>query len=124
MRSSGYMVIDDVAAEVGFLTPMELPSYSDIRTDGVTSLIISDLTNGENNVVSITGICGDILSRPSEMIPLQGLSDVGGISLPTFIIEDEVIYDLHGNRVRTVNLLPGFYVSVSGNRAKKVMISK
>lgn len=124
IRSSGYMVVDDMIAEVGFLTPMELPLYSDIRTGGVAAFIIKGFPDSENNVVSVTGICGDIMSRPSEMIPMQGQSDVGVISIPTTITEEEVIYDLHGNRVRTANLLPGIYVSTNGNRTKKIMISK
>ncbi len=122
MRSSGYMILDDVVASVSRLEGVLCEPYVAVLTDGLTSLKMESLEEDKDYGVVVSGLNATEKSRLSEMIRFVPSTVPSGVAtVGSRTDTNEEWFDLSGSKVPASQVTKGLYIVRKGTTARKVM---
>lgn len=120
-RTAGYLIIDDVVAEISRMIATPMEPYSNVSTNGLPGIVFTGVPAGEDYYLTVRGISHGVRSLDSEPVKVTERAAIGTIIADETDAADE-IYDLCGRRLPD-GILPerGTYILRRGGSSRLVI---
>ncbi len=118
LRSSGYMIVDDMSIDLSRHEFSPIESYSALSTDGKPYIVLEDLPSMDNYYFNVRGRRGSEYSLFSEMVEIARRAADGVIG-NICIRECNQYYDLSGRMISPDALGKGIYIVKKAGKVSK-----
>ncbi len=120
IRSSGYMILDDISIDLSKQEFSPIESYTSLSTDGNSHIVLKNLPSMDNYYFNVRGRKGSEYSLFSDMVEI--VRQPSGVTENIYIREGDQYYDLSGRVVSSDDLRNGIYIVKSAGKVRKYVI--